>query len=80
MVLPRNLRVSNGIQVEYVEYRPPDPREIDDELRMARQLRQEPADMRNDAEIRCSKRYALEMPDLKDRRVSVADTKFRAAI
>jgi glutamine synthetase len=52
-----------------VEYRPPDPREIDDELRMARQLRQEAADMGDDAGIRCSQRYALEMPDLKDRRL-----------
>jgi len=53
---------------EHVEYRPPDPGEIDDELRMARQLRQEPTDMGDDAGIRRPQGDTLEVPDLKDRR------------
>ena len=47
---------------EHVEYRPSDPGEIDDELRVARQLCQEPGDMGDDGGVRRTKRQA--QPDL----------------
>src|SRR5436190_23679735 len=53
---------------EHVEYRPSDPGEINDELRVAWQLCQEPTDMGDDGGVRHTERQALEMPDLKNRR------------
>src|SRR5262249_25172851 len=53
---------------EHIEHRPSDAGVIDHKLRTAGQLRQEPADMGDDAGVRSAEREALKMPNLKDRR------------
>jgi len=47
---------------KHVEYRPPDPGEIDHKFRVARQLSQQLADMGDDARVGRTERHALEVP------------------
>ena len=53
---------------KHIEYRPPDPGEIDDELRTTWPLCQEPADTGDGGGVGRTKRQALKIPDLINRR------------